>query len=107
MSLAVGAGLACVPLAAGPNAKTGAQISAQCAACHGADGMSVDTTIPNLAGQHYVYLVQQLKAFKNHTRGSPLMNELAQPLTQQQIEDISAYYSQMPIEIGKRPKPKQ
>ena len=56
--------------AAGPSAEAGAKISAQCAACHGSDGMSVDTSIPNLAGQHYAYLVAQTSAFKQRTRTS-------------------------------------
>jgi cytochrome c553 len=92
--------------AGSPNPAVGAHISAQCAACHGSNGMSVDTSIPNLAGQHYVYLVQQLKAFKERSRISPLMNELARPLTQEQIEDISAYYASVPIEVGKPSKSK-
>ncbi len=92
--------------AASPDPKIGAHISAQCAACHGSNGMSVDTSIPNLAGQHYVYLVTQLKAFKDRSRISPLMNELARPLTQEQIEDIAAYYDSLPIEVGKPSKSK-
>jgi cytochrome c553 len=92
--------------AAPPNPKVGAQISAQCAACHGSDGLSVDNSIPNLAGQHYVYLVQELNAFKNRDRNSPLMNELTRTLTQQQIEDIAAYYAGQQIEVRKPSKSK-
>jgi cytochrome c553 len=88
-------------LAAPPDRKAGQHLATTCAACHGSDGMSVDTSIPNLAGQHYVYLVQQLAAFKSGSRVSPLMTELARPLTDQQIADISAYYAGVPIEVGK------
>ena len=90
-----------------PNAKAGQLIATTCAVCHGSDGMSVDTSIPNLAGQHYVYLVQQLNAFKQGSRNSAFMNEQARPLTEEQIEDIAAYYSSVPIEVGKSRKPKQ
>lgn len=93
-------------MAAPPDAKAGAHISMQCAACHGSDGISVDTSIPNLAGQHYVYLVQQLDAFKRGSRNGPLMNEMARTLTEEQIQDISAYYSNVPIEVKQAPKPK-
>ncbi|MGA7519082.1 MAG: c-type cytochrome, partial [Pseudolabrys sp.] len=39
-----------------------------CAACHGANGVSVSEHIPNLAGQRTGYLEAQLKAFKDGTR---------------------------------------
>lgn len=87
-----------------PNPKAGAQISQTCAACHGDNGFSVDNTIPNLAGQHYAYLVTQLNAFKSRSRNAPLMNELARSLTEEQIEDIAAYYAGVSIELAKKPK---
>lgn len=93
-------------LAADPSPQVGAQISAQCAACHGSNGLSVDNAIPNLAGQHYVYLVKQLKAFRDKSRVSPLMNELARGLTDEQIQDIAAYYASLPIHVGTPAKPK-
>ena len=39
-----------------------------CAACHGANGVSVSDTIPNLAAQRSAYIEAQLKAFKEGTR---------------------------------------
>ena len=42
--------------------------AAVCAACHGANGVSVSDTIPNLAAQRLGYLEAQLKAFKDGTR---------------------------------------
>jgi cytochrome c553 len=80
---------------------------AQCAACHGSNGLSVDTSIPNLAGQHYPYLVAQANAYKYRTRINPLMNALVRSLTQEQIEDISAYYASVPFQINTAPRPKQ
>jgi cytochrome c553 len=98
-----GVGGAGAAFAASPSAQKGAQISAQCAACHGSDGMSVDTSIPNLAGQHYQYLTTQIEAFKQRTRNSPLMNELTRTLTQEQIDDLAAYYASIPIRVEARP----
>jgi cytochrome c553 len=92
--------------AAGPSAAKGAQISAQCAVCHGSDGMSVDTSIPNLAGQHYAYLVAQTNAFKQRDRINPIMNQMVQSLSQEQIEDIAAYYASIPIQVRMAPKSK-
>src|SRR5262245_17951422 len=45
--------------------------STVCAACHGATGISVSDTIPNLAGQRARYLEAQLKFFKDGTRKEP------------------------------------
>jgi cytochrome c553 len=93
--------------AAGPDPKAGEAISIQCAACHGNSGMSVDNNIPNLAGQHYNYLLEQLTAYKQKTRNNPIMNEMIGPLSQQQMEDIAAYYANIPIRTGpSTPSPK-
>jgi cytochrome c553 len=69
--------------------------------------MSVDTSIPNLAGQHYAYLVEQTNAFKQKDRVNPLMNQMVQSLSQEQIEDIAAFYASVPIQVKTAPKPKQ
>ena len=47
--------------------------------------------MPRLAGQHEVYLRQQLQAFKSGTRASTEMNRHAWELTQQQITNLMAY----------------
>src|SRR5271166_3995735 len=42
-----------------------------CSSCHGLEGRSVSPTFPRLAGQQQEYLVNQLKAFRDHTRADP------------------------------------
>lgn len=64
-----------------------------CVACHGVDGNSVNPEWPSLAGQHTAYIVKQLKAFKTGARQSPLMSPMAQPLSDQDMEDLAAYYA--------------
>jgi cytochrome c553 len=86
--------------AAGPDSQRGGAISKQCAACHGNDGVSIDNNIPNLAGQHYSYLLEQMIAYKQKSRNNPIMNEMIGPLSQQQIEDIAAYYASVPFHVG-------
>src|SRR5262245_27965167 len=44
---------------------------ATCAACHGANGVSVSETTPNLAAQRTGYLEAQLKAYKDGSRKLP------------------------------------
>ena len=39
-----------------------------CAPCHGLDGVGRDVEIPNLAGQHSIYMRKQLLAFKSCLR---------------------------------------
>ena len=46
------------------------QVATVCAACHGAIGVSVSDTIPNLAAQRTGYLEAQLKALKDGSRKS-------------------------------------
>ena len=46
------------------NASAGKELVAQCAACHGASGVSPNSDWPNLAGQGEQYLFSQLKYFR-------------------------------------------
>jgi len=84
-------------LGASPDPRKGEAISKQCGACHGNDGMSVDNNIPNLAGQHFVYLQEQMNAYKKRTRDNPIMNQMISSLSQEQIDDIAAFYASVPI----------
>ncbi|MBA3479738.1 MAG: cytochrome P460 family protein [Lautropia sp.] len=70
--------------------------TAVCAACHGANGVSVSDAIPNLAGQKAVYLETQLKAMKEGARKSPIMNAIASQLSPPDIADVAAYFSSQP-----------
>ena len=68
----------------------GTALSANCGKCHGARGISRDPMIPSLAGQEPVYLLNTIKAYR-HIESEC---EALQPeKTDQQIEDIAAYYS--------------
>lgn len=84
--------VSCVAMA-GPSANTGKSISGQCAACHGSDGVAVNSQYPNLAGQNYQYLVQQLQRFKSGQRNNGVMHGMASGLSKTQIQDLAAYYS--------------
>jgi cytochrome c553 len=79
---------------AGPagTAEAGAAKSAVCAACHGANGNSVNPEWPNLAAQGRQYLVEQLAAFKSGVRVNALMSPLAMPLSEQDMADLAAYF---------------
>jgi cytochrome c553 len=75
------------------DAAAGKSKSAVCMACHGATGTSPNPLWPNLAGQKAPYLVKQLKAFKSGARKDPIMAPMAAPLSDQDMENLAAYYS--------------
>lgn len=93
-------------LAAG-DAAAGKTKAAACAACHNADGNSVNPIWPKLAGQHETYIVKQLTEFQKgmQTQGkegrfNPVMAPMAMPLSKQDMEDIAAYFSSQETQMG-------
>lgn len=77
-------------------AARGAEQAQVCAACHGTDGISPSPMWPSLAGQHRDYLVHTLKAYRDGTRKDPVMAGQAAMLSDQDIEDLAAYYAAHP-----------
>jgi cytochrome c553 len=77
------------------DASAGRSKAAVCAACHGPNGVSANPQWPNLAGQKDLYIIKQLKAFRDGTRVDPLMSAQAQPLSDRDIEDLAAYFSSL------------
>ena len=75
------------------DAAAGKTKAATCAGCHGAVGVSANPLWPNIAGQQEAYMVKQMKAFRDGTRSDPLMSPMSKPLSDADIDDLSAYYS--------------
>lgn len=73
----------------------GKEKSALCAACHGADGISLNEIWPNLKGQKEAYIIKQLKAFKDGSRTDPMMSPMAAPLTDDDVANVAAYFSSL------------
>ncbi|HMN74361.1 MAG TPA: cytochrome c [Rhodoblastus sp.] len=96
--------LAFLPLALGLAATPAAAIDkgqvqdlmVQCAACHGADGIARASDVPDLAGQHDVYLYNQLRAFKSGVRKHKEMQYLGRHMTDEEMQAIATYYSSLP-----------
>ncbi len=76
--------------------------SAVCAACHGADGngSSANPLFPKLAGQHPKYIVKQLRDFKAGARKNQTMAPMAAPLSDQDMENLAAYFSSQQHSVG-------
>jgi|SRR5690554_3390132 len=98
-------------MAAG-DAEKGKTLSMTCMACHGSDGNSVNPIWPSIAGQHPQYLERQLKLFKSGDRPSATMLPMTMGLSEQDMADLAAFYSQQEaklmaadpakVELGKR-----
>lgn len=83
--------------------KAGRAKAMMCQACHGLDGLAKTPDAPNIAGQTEPYLVTQLQAFRSGVRKNDAMSVVAPSLSDQDIDDLAAYYSAIEISIGKLP----
>jgi len=85
-----GLSLAGTALAESPAATAAANI---CAGCHGADGNSVATTFPKLAGQQKKYLLRELMDYKSGKRASEIMAPFMVTLSESDLTELAAYYA--------------
>jgi cytochrome c553 len=73
------------------NPAAGEPRTAVCGGCHGSHGVSTDSATPSLAGQDPQYLTHAIKAYRT-TRKHDLMRRLVANLTDQDIDNIVAFY---------------
>jgi cytochrome c553 len=92
--------VASIPALAAGDAAAGAKKNFQCQGCHGIPGWKTAFPeiyqVPKLGGQKAPYLVSALKAYKTGDRDHPTMRAIAADLSDQDMEDIAAYYAQTP-----------
>lgn len=88
--------LASTQVLANGNIANGKKKAATCFACHGVDGNAVDPQYPRLAGQYNLYLQQALHEYKDGQRDNPIMKGMVATLSDQDIEDVAAYFSSLP-----------
>ncbi|TFW10664.1 c-type cytochrome [Massilia arenosa] len=69
-----------------------------CIGCHGIAGYKASFPevyqVPMLGGQNAKYIENALQAYKKGERKHPSMRGIAIPLSDQDIADVAAYYSQ-------------
>ena len=83
--------------------KHGKELSYTCLGCHGIDDYkNTDPTysVPKLTGQHPEYLVAALKEYRGGERSHATMHQQAASLSDQDMEDIAAYFSVSPLAPG-------
>lgn len=73
--------------------ETGKAKAMICVSCHGPEGISSHTTWPNLAGKPEAYLITMLQLFRDGRRQNPWMSPMATSLSDQEIEDLAAFFS--------------
>ncbi len=78
--------------------KAGHQKAGMCQTCHGIDGMAKVPDAPNIGGESAIYLERQLKAFRSGERQHEQMSIIAQGLSDEDIDDLVAWYGAIKIE---------
>jgi cytochrome c553 len=71
-----------------------------CDGCHGPKNVRVEFMSPKIIGQKKVYLAAKLRDFRDMKRINPYMNGVVAGLTDQDIDNLAAYYSN--YEQGKK-----
>ncbi len=67
-------------------------------ACHGQDGGGNNAGgFPRLAGLDENYLAKQMRDYNSGSRTSPIMQPNVDNFSDQQLQDIAAYYAAMPV----------
>ncbi|MBL8482772.1 MAG: cytochrome c [Rhodocyclaceae bacterium] len=82
-----------VSIAHAGDASRGKELSAPCAACHGADGNSVAPDFPRLAGQYETYLFRALQDYKWGARKNAIMAGQVEKLEKRDMADLAAYFA--------------
>lgn len=80
----------------------GRRAALACQTCHGLDGLSKLPDAPHLAGQPQAYLSRALRAYRSGERRNEVMGVAAKGLSDDDIRNLAAYYSAIPIEVKPR-----
>jgi cytochrome c553 len=78
------------------NAEKGKEIAQACEGCHAATPENAETEYPYLQGQSATYLYKQLHDYKDGSRSNEIMVGIVAGLSDQDMADVSAWYSRQP-----------
>jgi hypothetical protein len=70
-----------------------------CALCHGSVGVATLPNAPNLAGQQAIYISEQLKNYRSGKRQNEVMNMIAKPLSDADINNLAAWFSAVKVTV--------
>ncbi|MEA2883798.1 MAG: hypothetical protein QOH32_3054 [Bradyrhizobium sp.] len=88
--------LAFLLIASSATAETLEERIAPCLACHGDKGQSVTENIPSLGAQQAPYTLIQLFMFREKLRVFEPMNEMAKPLSDDDLRTFSDFIAKLP-----------
>ena len=88
--------LALTLIASSATAETFEERVAPCLACHGEKGQSETENTPSLGGQQAPYSLIQLYMFREKLRANEIMNEMAKPLTDDDLRTFSDFIAKLP-----------
>ena len=72
------------------------EVKAQtCLTCHGKGDATTGPATPIISGQYADYIAQSLRDYKTGVRNHPVMSSFVASLTETDIRDLAAYYSEM------------
>ena len=80
--------------------ENGQKLARQCSVCHGREGVSNDPEVPIIAGQHAFYLEKSLKDYRSGARQDRRMTLIVEPLTDEQISDLAAWFASIEFSVG-------
>ena len=76
-----------------------ARVQQVCAACHGMDGNSQVADNPKLGGQYPDYMAKALRDYQSGLRKNPVMAGFVDKLSNQDLENLAAYYASQPAAV--------
>jgi len=86
-----------VPVQAAGDPVVGRTKTSMCAGCHGIPGWRTAYpsvySVPKLGGQHAEYILAALKGYQSGERSHPSMDAIVGSLSEQDMEDLAAYYA--------------
>ncbi|MFQ5467118.1 MAG: c-type cytochrome [Kiloniellaceae bacterium] len=94
MSMAAMSMAAAGSAVAGGDVGKGKTLSKKCAACHGKDGKGVRSN-PSVVGISTDEFIKFLHEYKSGAKKHKMMNRMAKKLSDDDIENLAAYYSSL------------
>ena len=101
--LAAGAAMLVSVALLAADAQTGRERSQLCSSCHGPKGLATMPNTPSLAGQPEGYIGEQLKAYRAGRRVHEIMSLIAKPLSDDEIDNLAAWYASIQVEVVEKP----
>src|ERR1043165_10145727 len=88
--------LAFALLASAASAQKFEERIAQCLDCHGEKGQSENENTPSLGAQQAPYTLIQLYMFREKLRTNEIMNDMAKPLSDDDLRTFSDFIAKLP-----------